>query len=44
MRVGPKDHQNPTELAMYNGSYQYLIVGKDSAGKLAGVMFESVET
>jgi hypothetical protein len=43
-KVGPKDDRNPNELASDQGAYQYIVVGKTAGGKVAGVMFESVET
>ncbi len=44
IRVGPRDDKKPNELATDQGAYQYLVVGKSKDGKLAGIMFESVET
>lgn len=44
VRVGPRDSTDPRRLATDSGAYQYLLVGKSADGKLAGVMFESVET
>jgi hypothetical protein len=43
LKIGPKDSQSGA-LADSQGAYQYLVVGKAADGKLAGVMFESVET
>jgi hypothetical protein len=42
IRVGPKDTDG--SLATDRGAYQYLVVGKTTDNKLAGVLFESVET
>ena len=42
IRVGPKDTDG--SLATDRGAYQYLVVGKTKDNKLAGVIFESVET
>ena len=44
VRVGPRDDDNPNEMGVDQGAYQYLVVGRTRDGKLAGVGFESVET
>lgn len=43
VKVGPKDERSGG-LASDHGLYSYMLVGKTADGKLAGVMFGSVET
>lgn len=44
VRVGPRDDSDPTKMGEDDGAYQYLVLGRTADNKLAGVIFESVET